>query len=132
PWAGTSDLADRLPDDPRETVEIAAAWSERLGALDWERLGESLIREGYVLLPALLPATDCAALRVLFNADDLFVKTVEMDDPDFGKGVYRYFRAPVPAAVAGLRRAVYPYLATVANVLHPFLGEDVNSPPTSL
>src|SRR5262249_47737978 len=51
PWAGTPNPADPLPDDPPETAEVAAAWSERLRGLDWERLGERLTREGYVLLP---------------------------------------------------------------------------------
>src|SRR5215468_7207781 len=67
PWAGTPAPADALPDDPPETAELAAAWSERLGALDWERLGDRLTRDGYVLLSELLPAFDCAELRALFD-----------------------------------------------------------------
>src|SRR5262249_28774018 len=122
PWAGAPAPADALPDDPPETAAVAAAWSERLRALGWERLGERLTREGYVLLPELLPAADCAELRALFDDEDRFVKTVVMDDPDFGEGVYRYFRAPIPAAVAGLRRAVYPHVAAVANTWQRLLA----------
>jgi uncharacterized protein len=128
PWAGTPNPAEPLPDDPPETAEVAAAWSERLRALDWERLGEHLTREGYVLLPGLLPAADCAALRGLFDSDELFIKTVVMGDPDFGEGVYRYFRAPIPASVAGLRRAVYPHAAAVADDWQRRLGEEETYP----
>jgi uncharacterized protein len=129
PWAGGPGPADALPEDPPETAPVAAAWSERLRVLDWERLGERLTREGCVLLPQLLPAADCAELRALFDDDGLFVKTVVMDNPDFGKGVYRYFRSPVPAAVAGLRRAVYPHLAAIANAWQRLLGESEGYPP---
>jgi uncharacterized protein len=131
PWAGAPAPADALPDDPPESAAVAAAWSERLRAaaqLDWERLGERLTREGYVLLPELLPAADCAELRALFDDEDRFVKTVEMRDPDFGEGVYRYFRAPIPAAVAGLRRAVYPHAAAVANAWQRLLDEEETYP----
>ncbi|HKB42581.1 MAG TPA: 2OG-Fe(II) oxygenase [Gemmataceae bacterium] len=131
PWAGAPAPADALPDDPPETAAVAAAWSERLRAaaqLDWERLGERLTREGYVLLPELLPAADCAELRGLFDDEDRFVKTVVMNDPDFGEGVYRYFRAPIPAAVAGLRRAVYPHVAAVANTWQRLLDEEETYP----
>src|SRR5262249_38964052 len=128
PWAGAPNPAEPLPDDPPESAEVAAAWSERLRGLDWERLGERLTREGYVLLPELLPAGDCAGLRALFDDDQRFVKTVVMDNPDFGEGVYRYFCAPVPAAVAGLRRALYPHAAAVANAWQGLLGEEETYP----
>jgi len=129
PWAGESNPADSLPDDPPETAAVSATWSERLRALDWERLGERLTAEGYALLPLFLPAADCAALRGLFDDDRLFAKTVVMDNPDFGQGVYRYFRSPIPAAVAGLRRAVYPHLAVIANAWQRLLGEPEDYPP---
>jgi hypothetical protein len=58
------------------------------------------------LLPQFLPAADCAGLRALFDDDDRFVKAVVMDRSDYGEGVHRYFRSPIPAAVAGRRRAV--------------------------
>jgi hypothetical protein len=129
PWAGKPDTAVPPPDDPPETDAVATAWSERLRVLDWERLGESLTREGYVLLPELLQVADCAELRALFDEEEQFVKTVVMDDPDFGKGVYRYFRAPIPATVAGLRRAVYPFVAAIANTWQGLLGKEETYPP---
>ncbi len=128
PWAGAPRPADPPPEDLAESA-AAAAWAEPLRALDWQRLGERLTAEGYALLPGFLPAADCAALRARFDDDSLFVKTVVMDSPDFGEGVYRYFRSPIPAAVAGLRRAVYPHLAEVANAWQRLLGEPETYPP---
>src|SRR5436305_13683259 len=46
-----------------------------------------------------------------------------MDREDFGKGVYRYFQAPLPAVVDRLRRAVYPPLAGIANRWQRLLHE---------
>jgi hypothetical protein len=68
-------------------------------------------------------ADTCVGLRSLFDRDDLFAKTVAMDQPTFGRGAYRYFRAPVPEVVEGLRRAVYPHVARVANRWQELLRE---------
>src|SRR5205085_350735 len=51
------------------------------------------------------------------------------DNPDFGEGVYRYFRTPMPEAVDGLRRAVYARAAVVANAWQGLLGEAATYPP---
>jgi hypothetical protein len=129
PWANEPKPADSVPGDPPETSQVAANWSERLRGRDWDWLGERLTAEGWVLLPHLLSDTDCAELCALFDDDSRFVKTVVMDNPDFGEGVYRYFRSPIPAAVAGLRRAVYPHLAAIANSWQRLLGEPETYPP---
>jgi hypothetical protein len=112
------------PEEDEACVDAAAAaWTERLEPFDWDQLGQRLTRDGYVLLPELVPPNTCAELRSLFDDDNLFVKTVEMNDPDFGSGIYRYFRAPIPAAVAGLRRAVYCPAATIVNRWQQLLDE---------
>jgi hypothetical protein len=105
-----------------------AAEVERLAALDWRRLDERLTRDGVVLLPRLVDADTCARLRGLFDQEALFAKTVVMDRPDFGAGVYRYFREPLPGAVDGLRRAVYPHAARIANRWQELLGEPERYP----
>src|SRR5262249_45515026 len=67
-------------------------------------------------------------LRGMFDDDERFVKTVVMSEPDFGEGVYRYFRAPVPPAVDGLRRAAYGHAARVVNGWQRLLGEPEECP----
>src|SRR5262249_16207388 len=123
PWAN-----DTKPDMPptRDEPAVAATtavWKERLRAFDWDHVGERLTREGNAVLPELLDSASCAELRSSFDDDGLFVKTVVMDEADFGQGTYRYFRSPIPLSVDGLRRAVYPYVASVANSWQRLLGE---------
>jgi hypothetical protein len=75
------------------------------------------------MLPGLLDAASCADLRSLFAEDAHFAKTVVMDRDDFGNGTYRYFKAPIPALVDGLRRAVFPHVARLANEWQQYLNE---------
>jgi hypothetical protein len=102
---------------------VEVKWSEKVAALDWKTVGMGLTQEGCVLVPALLDSPTCAKLRLLFDDDTLFAKTVVMDRDDFGRGVYRYFKAPIPAVVDGLRRAVYPHVAKIANEWQGLLNE---------
>lgn len=96
---------------------------QKIAKLDWADLGERLTRDGCVLVPALIDAPTCAALRRMFDNDSLFAKTVVMDRDDFGQGVFRYFQAPIPSVVDGLRRLVYPHVARIANAWQQMLNE---------
>jgi hypothetical protein len=98
-------------------------WAERLEPLDWHQLGAWLTRDGCVVIAGLVDASTCAQLRGLFDDDALFARTIVMDRPEFGNGVYRYFRAPIPEVADQLRRAVYPYAARIANGWQRLLGE---------
>jgi hypothetical protein len=98
-------------------------WPARVDALDWDKLGGVLTREGCVLVQELIEPDVCGRLRELFDRDDLFAKTVEMDQPTFGRGVYRYFRPPIPDVIDGLRRDVYAHVARVANRWQELLRE---------
>jgi hypothetical protein len=120
PAAKTEETLGQKPD--------MSAWLPKLAALDWPGITEALTRDGCVLLPTLLDADTCAELRGLFDNDTLFAKTVVMDREDFGKGIYRYFRAPIPAVVDALRRAVYPPVAAIANDWQRLLNESERFP----
>jgi hypothetical protein len=102
---------------------VRGLWSEQLAKLDRQLVSDQLTREGCVLIPNLVDAETCARLRSMFEDDSLFAKTVVMDQPHFGQGVYRYFRAPIPEDVDGLRRSVYPHVARIANHWQRLLGE---------
>lgn len=101
----------------------ASPLSDRIAALPWEALGEQLSHDGCVKVEAVLDAADCAALRAMFDDDTRFANTVDMDRDDFGKGVYRYFQAPLPAIVDALRRDVYVHVARLANTWQEWLHE---------
>jgi hypothetical protein len=103
--------------------ELGANWVKQLAMRNWETLDSRLTTEGCALLPQLLDAETCAFLAKLFDNESLFAKTVVMDRAKFGLGTYRYFRAPLPAMVDDLRRAIYPHVARIANAWQLLLRE---------
>ena len=103
-------------------------WPDRLAQRDWRAVAERLTRDGCALLPGLMDAATCGRLRGLFDDDARFAKTVVMDRPEFGRGVYRYFRAPIPEVVDQLRRAAYPHVARIANDWRRLLGKPESYP----
>jgi uncharacterized protein len=102
----------------------------RIAALDWERVAAGLVASGSAVLPGLVPARECATIARMFDDDGRFRQTIDMARHRFGEGTYRYFAAPLPAAVAALRRALYPHLAPIANRWAEALGERRRFPPT--
>lgn len=104
----------RIETEPRDRGfdELLAS---RLAEIDWSKLEGELTRNGCILVPRLMDAATCEMSREWFDDDALFAKTVVMDRPQFGCGVYRYFRAPMPDLLDVLRRAVYEYVAPIAN-----------------
>jgi hypothetical protein len=51
-----------------------------------------------------------------------------MERHGFGKGEYRYFKYPLPGLIGGLRTALYPRLANVANEWNGRMGIDERFP----
>jgi hypothetical protein len=117
------------PQPASPAADPLGEWPERLATYDWDALGERLTRDGCVVLQGLLDGATCQELCGMFDREELFAKTVVMDRPEFGQGVYRYFRAPVPTVVDILRRSVYPHAARVANAWEELLGEPARFPP---
>jgi uncharacterized protein len=102
--------------------------SIRMEAIDWQMVEQRLTRQGCACIPGLLRADVCAHLRSLFDHDAVFAKTVNMDRPDYGKGTYRYFRAPIPEVVFQLRSLLYPHTARIANEWQRLLGKTERYP----
>jgi hypothetical protein len=87
----------------------------RLQAYDWAGIGDELDAHGCAMLEALLSPQECAKLASMYADDEHFRSRVPMARHGFGRGEYRYFDYPLPELVAGLRGAVYPRLAPIAN-----------------
>jgi hypothetical protein len=96
--------------------------AERVAALDWERLGASLDAQGCAVITAVLAPEECAALAATYTEPERFRSRVVMARHGFGRGEYQYFAHPLPELVNGLRAALYPPLAAVANRWNEALG----------
>src|SRR5262245_53877451 len=99
---------------------------------DWPAIAAALDDRGWARLPRLLGARECASLRALYPQDGIFRSTVDMARHNFGRGEYRYFKAPLPPLVAALRAALYPPLAEVARAWAVRVGRDPRDFPTTL
>ncbi|SAL82084.1 PF09859 family protein [Caballeronia arvi] len=88
---------------------------ERIGALDWAELEAQLDNYGCAVAPGLLSRDECEALATLYDRNDVFRSRVVMERHGFGRGEYKYFAYPLPDLLAGVRDAVYPHLAPIAN-----------------
>jgi hypothetical protein len=89
---------------------------------DFAPVREQLDAQGFALTPQLLSAGECAELAGRFD-DGRFRTTVDMARHRFGAGRYKYFDHPLPELIGGLRSALYPPLAAVANDWAAQLGE---------
>jgi len=103
-------------------------WNARVAAIDWPRVGAELDAQGWAVLPQLLSATQCASIAGLYTADEVFRSRVVMARHGFGRGEYRYFAYPLPGLVDGLRSALYPPLAPIANRWHETMGMEARFP----
>ena len=105
-------------------------WHQRAAAIDWQRTTEALHQQGNAVLPQLLDATECAVLTRLYGhaPEGTFRSRVVMQRHGFGQGEYRYFCYPLPDLVAGLREALYPHLAPIANQWNAAMGIGVRYP----
>ena len=105
-----------------------ATRTERIAALDWPRLAADLDAHGCAVVPAVLAPQECIALAQSYAVDELFRRRIIMERHGFGRGEYKYFTYPLPDLVAGLRSALYPPLASIANRWNAALGLDVRYP----
>ena len=94
----------------------------RVAAQDWGALASELDAYGSAVMPALLSSEECADIAALYPHVEHFRSHVVMARHGFGKGEYRYFRYPLPDLISGLRTALYPRLAAVANDWNARMG----------
>ncbi|MFC3106973.1 2OG-Fe(II) oxygenase [Undibacterium arcticum] len=107
-----------------EVQEIA----DRIKAVDWQRVSTDLDAQGCAQIDGLLSAQECAALAALYPLEGMFRSQVVMARHGFGRGEYKYFSYPLPDLVAGLRTAIYPQLAPIANRWNMAMEIDVRYP----
>ena len=111
-------------------LQAVARPDARLQAYDWAGIGDELDAHGCAMLEALLSPQECAKLASMYADDEHFRSRVPMARHGFGRGEYRYFDYPLPELVAGLRSAVYPRLAPIANRWNASMGLPVRYPAT--
>ncbi|TXI01682.1 MAG: proline hydroxylase [Rhizobium sp.] len=100
----------------------------RVEAYDWKALKGELDSFGCVVLPKLLTPGECRAISGLYPQERHFRSHVVMARHGFGKGEYRYFNYPLPELLNGLRTALYPRLAGIANGWNERMGLDERYP----
>jgi hypothetical protein len=88
---------------------------DAISRLDWNAIEAELDARGCARAGTVLDAGDCARLVALYRDDARFRSRVDMERHRFGRGDYAYFAHPLPELVTGLRRALYPRLAPIAN-----------------
>src|SRR5437868_1112963 len=94
-----------------EAMEI----KERLLAINQEELSQQISGNGYALLKNILNAGECDELIKLYNQDELYRKTINMERYRFGSGEYKYFSYPLPDVIQTIRETMYPLLAPISN-----------------
>ena len=99
-----------------------------IAAIDWPQIEGDLDAHGAATARGLLPPDACERLTALYTSAPLFRSRVVMARHGFGRGEYQYFAYPLPDLVAGLRGALYPRLAGVANRWNEAMGVSVRYP----
>lgn len=113
---------------PTTTITSAKDVEQRVIAIDWERVSQDLDAHGSAMIKQLITPTECDALAQLYPEDGIFRSRVVMAQHGFGRGEYKYFSYPLPDIIAGLRTAIYPHLAPVANRWNTAMGINVRYP----
>jgi uncharacterized protein len=94
---------------------LSSSIRDRLDALDWPALEQSLWDLGYARAPGVLAPEECATLVALYPDDSRFRSRVDMERHRFGVGDYKYFTHPLPPLVTAVRLHAYRRLAPIAN-----------------
>lgn len=110
-------LVDFIAPASSDTSEEA-----RIDAYDWTALAGNLNAYGCAVLPNLLSVEECRSISALYSNESHFRSHIVMARHGFGKGEYRYFKYPLPDLLGGIRTALYPRLAGIANEWNERMG----------
>ena len=97
-------------------------------AIDWPSVSRSLDAQGSAVIGRLLSPDECDALVALYPGETRFRSRVVMAKHGFGRGEYKYFSYPLPELIGGLRTALYPPLAEIANRWNAAMDIDMRFP----
>jgi len=103
---------------------------QKLQKTDWEIIESEMHQNGYAIVPGILSDDQCEVLKTEYQNSALYRKTVIMERYRFGLGEYKYFNYPLPDIIQGIRTAIYPKLAAIANVWFNVLKIDQQFPST--
>jgi uncharacterized protein len=109
------DLSVNAPANVASNPLAVRAAEVRVAQYNWKGLAEDLNSHGCVVLEKLVSADECRQIAGLYSHEGYFRSHIHMARHGFGKGEYRYFGYPLPDLVDGLRAALYPRLADIAN-----------------
>jgi hypothetical protein len=110
------------------TRSVGDAAADRVVGVDWNATAAALDERGFAVLEKLLTPGECRAVSALYPDESRFRSRVVMSRHGFGKGEYKYFSYPLPALIDGLRTALYPRLAPIANDWNRRMGIDLRYP----
>ena len=105
-----------------------ASVETRVEKVDWPAVSADLDAFGWAGFQGLLRAAECAEISGLYEDSRRFRSQVIMARHGFGRGEYKYFSYPLPEMIAGLRTAIYPHLAPIANRWNEAMGIPVRYP----
>jgi uncharacterized protein len=88
---------------------------QRVSKYDWKALSEELNSHGCAVMEKFLSPEESRQVAGLYQQEGRFRSHIHMARHGFGKGEYRYFKYPLPDLIGGLRTALYPHLAGIAN-----------------
>jgi uncharacterized protein len=110
------------------TITSAKDIAQRVKTIEWERVLQDLDAQGSGIVKRLITPAECDGLAQLYLEDGIFRSRVVMAQHGFGRGEYKYFSYPLPDIIAGLRTAIYPHLAPIANRWNTAMDIDVHYP----
>jgi hypothetical protein len=114
------------------TSTVTRTAETRVAQYDWSMLSDELSSYGCAVIGKLLSPEECRQIAGLYPEEGHFRSHIHMARHGFGKGEYRYFRYPLPDPIGGLRTALYPHLATIANGWNERMGIDQRYPERHL